>query len=321
MPAAPARGLLVLMVLLIVRVRPNAITCVPEQPGPLGPQVSNATLTSLWRDRTGFIHPNRSKRYPACDGAQLAGAADRFIEFVRSATGRATLPPLYPTRGGDGPPGNTSALILMVMEGGAALRRPTLNVICGLKRLRLLERTVVVALDRESNALAASVGAFTIHDPEFNRLIVRIGKRTKVPVKNRIAKLVAALALLEQGQTVLVSDLDTVWADSPLDYLEGTGADFVGAGDICWAEMNTGFLYYRPTAAVLTLLRTALGYVKTPVEMETDNDQYLLNCAWPYVAQTHGLRYADHIADYRDFLYFVLVCIFGVRFWVWRGYL
>jgi len=168
---------------------------------------------------------------------------------------------------------------------------------CGLQRLGLLGMALVLAINPEAQNMAQSYGVGqVIFSMTFLQALGPIGMHMNVRnAANRIAKLLGALVLLEHNRTVLLSDIDTMWFESPFKYLDSIQADVTGCRGYCWIEMNSGFLWYRPTEGAKSLLRTILGYSKNDAH-DTDNDQHVFNCGWAYHLYAHALNGA-HFDD------------------------
>jgi hypothetical protein len=183
----------------------------------------------------------------------------------------------------------------------------TSNFMCGMKRLGIAGNVVAFPLEEAT----ATVLKKQFPDlrmpwhPSLTHTIAHIAKRTNIGYQqNRIAKLVVASMLVEKGYEVILSDLDMYWSQNPAGYLRslktpsGTAVEFAAMRDVCWLELNSGFLYYRSTENTKSLLRNALSTVKFETSVNglgativSDNDQYLLNCALARSA-LDGLNYA-----------------------------
>merc|ERR1712232_664101 len=69
----------------------------------------------------------------------------------------------------------------------------------------------------------------------------------------------------------------------------GAGVEFLAMGDNCVSDLNSGFLYYRPTNKTIEMLDISLATIADH-SFSHDNDQYLLNCGFNHVA-LEGLKY------------------------------
>jgi hypothetical protein len=165
------------------------------------------------------------------------------------------------------------------------------NFVCALDRLNITSRVVVFALDQAAADLVheLSPSIRVVNHPDFLSL-AKACMNTGILYPNRLAKLVGAALLLERGHEVLVSDTDTFWRLDPSEELQRLGSDMVAMRDGCMDyEVNTGFLYYKPSPKVRNMLRIAFSIRKLPT-LITDNDQYLLNCAIAASGAHGGLR-------------------------------
>jgi len=165
-----------------------------------------------------------------------------------------------------------------------------LSFFCDLQNFGVLNRTVVFALSTGAADVARNAGvAQVVHNDLYLEALQRLGNRTRIRVANRLSKLLSTLIFLDAGHIVVLSDLDMRWTQSPLQHLQRIDGEVIGMRDMCWIEMNSGFLVYRPTNGTKAMLHSALGFIKNHKE-RTDNDQYLLNCALAYHGYAHGLR-------------------------------
>merc|ERR1719382_802254 len=102
--------------------------------------------------------------------------------------------------------------------------------------------------------------------------------------------------MLNFGRDLLLTDIDVYFARDPVPRLhevaQHEGLEFAAMADLCWLEVNSGFLYYRNTKNTKRMLEIALTTRKDNDEIWncTDNDQYLLNCAFVHAA-VDGLKY------------------------------
>merc|ERR1719161_2161902 len=114
--------------------------------------------------------------------------------------------------------------------------------------------------------------------------------------------MILPLLLLERQHSVILTDVDAYWVRDPTSYLEALAADkgveLAMMQGFCNNAFNSGFMYYRagpdPAKGVRGMLRTALGMKKWRNQgghMDTDNDQFVLNCAWTHMALHEDLNY------------------------------
>eukprot|EP00747_Dinoflagellata_sp_TGD_P145524 gnl/TRDRNA2_/TRDRNA2_176592_c0_seq8.p1 gnl/TRDRNA2_/TRDRNA2_176592_c0~~gnl/TRDRNA2_/TRDRNA2_176592_c0_seq8.p1 ORF type:complete len:575 (-),score=21.79 gnl/TRDRNA2_/TRDRNA2_176592_c0_seq8:144-1826(-) len=179
------------------------------------------------------------------------------------------------------------------------------NFICGMQRLGLSSRLVVLAMSAPSEVATRErhnhTGLRVLYHPKLIKLIEQVSAHTNVSPPNRIARLVLADMLLSIDREVLISDVDTYWFRDPSAYLQGLTTpsgmpiDFAAMMDQCWLTVNSGFVYYRPTQSAKNLLRTTLSTQKWTdasrgLSIDSDNDQYLLNCGFARAAVS-GLSY------------------------------
>jgi hypothetical protein len=181
-----------------------------------------------------------------------------------------------------------------------------MNFICGFQRLGLESQVVVFTMKSDSARFLRRLYPWlrVLHHDGLKNMIERAGVHANVP-GNRIAKLVLANMLVNMEREVLLSDLDIHWIQDPTQYfqtLKTSSGDLVDLAAMkdCWLELNSGFVYYRPTDRTKQLLGTALRSTKLRMEhphypgkdviLLADNDQYLLNCAFARSAIA-GLNY------------------------------
>jgi hypothetical protein len=174
-----------------------------------------------------------------------------------------------------------------------------LNFICGLKRLGVGNQTLIFTLSQQSQQTIQKEHPElrVMWSPELAAHIKTSGLRTGMEAlyTNRVAKLAIADLLVHLDREVIMSDLDAHWTQDPAPMLQamtnsqGKPLDFAAMKDLCWLELNSGFLYYRPTNITKELLRLSLQTVRAP-RLLSDNDQYLLNCGLARAA-IKGLNY------------------------------
>lgn len=181
------------------------------------------------------------------------------------------------------------------------------NLLCGFSRLGLSNQLAIFALTNRTAVTLRKMhpGVRVLWHPSLDKLLTSVGEHTNIRA-NRLVKLVFAELILRMNREVLVSDLDTYWFEDPIAHLQalrtpsGEPVDVAAMADSCWLELNSGFVYYRPTARTHALLRNALGSQRfvgdhprspgTIVRLVSDNDQYLLNCGLARAA-IDGLKY------------------------------
>merc|ERR1712232_713851 len=101
----------------------------------------------------------------------------------------------------------------------------------------------------------------------LTQMIKSSGQRLNIP-GNRVAKLVLSKMLVNMQREVILSDLDIHWIQDPIEYFQmlrtpaGTLVEMAAMKDSCWLELNSGFIYYRPTDRTKHLLRMALSTKK-----------------------------------------------------------
>lgn len=214
-------------------------------------------------------------------------------------------------------------LIVIVVELHRSLDyhlMQTSNFICGMKRLGIADNIAAFPLEEATAAILREQfpDLRLLWHPSMTRTIAHIAQRVNVDVQNRVAKLVVASMLVEKGYEVILSDLDMYWSQNPAGYLRslktpsGALVEFAAMQDVCWLELNSGFLYYRSTENTKSLLRSALSTVRFETSVNgldaqilSDNDQYLLNCALARSALV-GMNYA--IVPRSSFLFGGLRC-------------
>eukprot|EP00928_Gymnodinium_smaydae_P082458 TRINITY_DN6579_c0_g4_i1.p1 TRINITY_DN6579_c0_g4~~TRINITY_DN6579_c0_g4_i1.p1 ORF type:complete len:540 (-),score=111.63 TRINITY_DN6579_c0_g4_i1:63-1682(-) len=189
-------------------------------------------------------------------------------------------------------PKKTPLVLLAVEWDGTNAKRETFgNFFCNLKKFGLEEKSVVFALDQQSanmvvEEMPLSVvfynGVFvkSMKEQPMSRSI--IGDRPNLV--NRVAKIWGAAMLLELGHDVLVTDVDSYWFSNPIPYLQKEEHELTVMQDNCNMDLNSGFVYYRSTPVIRRLLKAALLSKKPTFHdgryyADTDNDQYILNCA------------------------------------------
>jgi hypothetical protein len=187
-----------------------------------------------------------------------------------------------------------------------------MSLICGFKRLGIEKQVLFFTMTNQSAVFLRSMHPWLrvlYHDGLTNQ-IQAAGQRANIP-GNRVAKLVVSKMLLDLNREVILTDLDVHWLQDPTEHLrsirtpDGQLADMAAMKDNCWLELNSGFLYYRPTDRTRALLHMALSTKKffanhpddvkgehpnQKVSLISDNDQYLLNCALARSAMS-GLQY------------------------------
>jgi hypothetical protein len=198
-------------------------------------------------------------------------------------------------------------LVSMQVSGSPQFTAGRKNFLCGLKRVGVANRTVVIAVDEAAEKLVAEVApeVIVLGHPDIRRMIDETGRTLQLNYPNRLAKVVGAAALILMNHTVLVTDTDTHWFQDPSAELMATDAEIVAMQDLCPMEFNSGTILYRPTPNVTNMFRTLFAspaqhtsvYVADPsgsgekrrFEFMHDNDQYLLNCAVAGHAMGGGL--------------------------------
>jgi hypothetical protein len=170
-----------------------------------------------------------------------------------------------------------------------------LNFLCGMQRLGLDRRLVIFALDSLTNQSLVELGGSyrVLHHHGLFRAAERAAQSTRILYNNRLAKLVLPLLLQERGFPVILTDVDTYWVRDPTPYLLNLGVDFAAQSDMCANTLNSGFLYYSASPKSIQMLQLALSAKRFENEthrVDTDNDQYLLNCAHAHALVHEGLR-------------------------------
>jgi len=234
------------------------------------------------------FRPSPLKTDLACDWKQFeSGEAKRRFEGVLSQAGGWPSDAVRVLQSLD----KTKTQIVFIFEfksSQIAFKNLVQNTFCGVRRLGLGDQVVILAMDVNAKKMAEGYGFTTIFSKGLSSLADRVGQSNGIPYGNRMLKLVTSLFFVDHGFDHLLSDIDTIWVESPIPYMQSFGSDVAGTHDYCWMDMNTGFLYYRANQRTRELLKAAMGFKKNPKHF-TDNDQYLFNCAWPYFSAYHNL--------------------------------
>jgi hypothetical protein len=185
-----------------------------------------------------------------------------------------------------------------------------MSLICGFQRLGIEKQVLLFTMTNESAVFLRSAHPWlrVLHHEGLTSIIKTAGHRANVP-GNRVAKLVVSKLLVDMNREVILTDLDVHWLQDPTEHLRslrtpsGELVDLAAMKDNCWLELNSGFLYYRPTDRTRALLHMALTTKKfigahpdhpnhkfAKVSIMSDNDQYMLNCALARAA-VDGLQY------------------------------
>jgi len=170
---------------------------------------------------------------------------------------------------------------------------------CGLERLGLLDRTVVFATDPysvEELHLISPKLRVVLSDDIINvrkAAAERTGLDRNENDQNRVLKMVASKLLLNIGRELILTDMDMYWVRDPSVPLQKAaredGVELAAMKDLCWLELNSGFMYYRSTPAVRRMLDIAMATYR-PKDLCADQDQYLVNCGFAHAA-VDGLNY------------------------------
>jgi hypothetical protein len=171
------------------------------------------------------------------------------------------------------------------------------NFLCGLERLGLRNRTVVLAMNDAAAELIANVApeVIMLDHKMVREQVVATGKDLNIEYPNRIAKVFGAVVLLLMNYTVLVADTDTYWFKDPTAELMATNGGILAMQDFCPLDFNTGFIMYRPIPEVKKMFRILFSSDLKENRSDRythphDNDQYLLNCAAAASALDGGVR-------------------------------
>lgn len=174
-----------------------------------------------------------------------------------------------------------------------------LNFLCGWERLGILDNRSAIFVGTEEIATelrALNPRARVLYHPRFSEATSLIMNRTRLVKPSRVWKLMVAQLLLNLQRDLLMTDMDAYFVRDPVPMLAAAaqrdGLEFAAMKDWCWLEVNSGFAFFRNTPKTRTMLEIALTTRNGGDEENycTDDDQYLLNCAFARAAMD-GLNY------------------------------